>query len=147
MSDTVLIALITFASGFLGVVVGAVANYKVSALNVKAERGKLLHDEKKTAYTEAVSAYLATLDFVAAHDEDSWNEGELIGAARRFLYAQAAVALIAPKSVQQALSQATETVQKMTTTWKTPDTPEVFELLTGTMREDLLAFSAGAEKE
>lgn len=47
MSDTVLVALITFASGFLGVLVGAVANYKISKLSVQADKGKLLHDEKK----------------------------------------------------------------------------------------------------
>lgn len=147
MSDTVLVALITFASGFLGVLVGAVANYHASKLGVQADRGKLLHEEKKTAYRDVASAYLAAIDFIASHDEPSREiEDEAIEIARQFFRAQATAILIAPSPVQESLFLAARSIQEMTSTWHTPDSPEIFAALTGTMREDLLSFSHGAEK-
>lgn len=147
MSETVLVSLITFASGFLGVLVGAIANYKISKLGVQADKGKLLHDEKRTVYGEVVGAYLALVDYIASHDELNQGTGdELIEIARRFFQAQSAAVLVAPEPVQLALFQAAKAIQEMVNTGLTPGNSEVFALLTGAMREDLLSFSDGAEK-
>lgn len=147
MSDTVLVALITFASGFAGVLVGAVANYKISKLGVQAEKGKLLHDEKRDAYSEMMAAYYDAIDYFAGVDAGMCKLGEepFSDVTKRFFSAYSTAVLVAPESVQHALAVACSDFERMMKAGKCEGDSEPFNVLSAAMRKDLMAFSSGAE--
>lgn len=57
MSDTVLIALITFISGLSGALIGAISTWKLSKQTSDSETHKQLRSERLVAYSEYLSAY------------------------------------------------------------------------------------------
>lgn len=148
MSDTVLVAMVTFASGFLGVLVGAVANYKISKLGVRADKGKLLHDEKMIKYSEVVSAYHELVRIYAEIEaEIRIDMDRTVDSAVRFFNAYGSAALLASPKVIQALKDIDAELGEMAKTCKPPDDSHRFDALVDAMREDLLSFSHGEGKE
>lgn len=147
MSDTVLVALITFASGFFGVLVGAVANYKISKLGVRADKSKLLHDEKMIKYSELVSAYHELVRIYAEIANGfRIDVDRTVDSAVRFFNAYGSAALLASPKVIQALKDIDAELSEMTKTCKPPADTNRFDALVGAMREDLLSFSHGEGK-
>lgn len=57
MSDTVAVALITFASGLLGALTGAVSSYLISKNTAKNEHARLLHTERRESYSALLRTY------------------------------------------------------------------------------------------
>lgn len=57
MSETVKVALITFASGFLGALIGALSAFVSAKSAERREWNRLLHSERKDCYTALVHNY------------------------------------------------------------------------------------------
>lgn len=65
ISETVLVALITFLSGVVGACVGAITTYLVAKQSSDTELKKALHDERLSAYSELMDSYLALGGYIA----------------------------------------------------------------------------------
>lgn len=136
MSETVWIALITFLSGFLGVSVGAYANYKISSLGIKADHGKVLHDEKNTVYSEFISAYTELLGAFATMSSGLTNTNSIY----RFHNAYAATLLLSSGKVKEEMLALGSIVQEGLQENTIPKCGDEFNTLLDAMREDLLSF-------
>lgn len=149
MSETVIIALITFFAGFIGSIIGALSTYKASVLNAKAEQGRLLHNEKKSAYTDVVSAYLCVVENVADIEVGVQREENqsLIDAMSRFFSAYSTAILIAPNDIKSAMQQAGDSLSSMVNSHQVTRNSETFERLTELMRDDLYSFIHEADKK
>lgn len=149
MSETVQIALITFASAFLGVVVGAYANYMVSKLGVQADRAKLLHDEKKLAYSQVLAAYFDALSYsvVGTRQNEQLGNNSLLTIVSQFDKSYSLALLLAPSKVQIALDATSRQLAQSVEHEELPENADILETLISAMREDLLSFSFGATKK
>lgn len=65
MSETVLIALITLASGLIGSSVGALSTYCVTKLTSSTAVSERLHTERYAVYTEFMNAYINFSSYLA----------------------------------------------------------------------------------
>lgn len=143
MPETVWIALITFLSGFLGVAVGAYANYKISSLGIKAERGKVLHDEKRAVYSELIGAYTELIETLAAvAKRDRSSDLTEVDSICRFHNAYAATLLLSSDRVKDKVMDLGSVVQDGTQERKIPKCGDEFDALLDAMREDLRSFNS-----
>lgn len=149
MSETVLVALITFSAGFVGSVIGAVATYTSSSLNVKAEQGRLIYSEKKLAYADYISAYLAVAEHLADVEVGlaSIQSAKTVDVMHQFFSAYSKVKLLAPANVQEAILTTADAVSRSIEGQKFPDNSEGFDELAEAMREDLYSFSVETGKK
>ena len=149
MSEAVLIALITFLAGFSGAIVGAISTYKASTLNAKAEQGRLLHNEKKTAYTNVISAYLCVIENIADIETsvEHQESQSLIDAMHQFFAAYATAVLIAPNEIKTAMKQAGDSLGLMIKNQQLSQDGELFEQLTELMRDDLYSLIHEVDKK
>ena len=143
MSETVQIALITLVSGFIGAVIGAISTYIVSKVGANAERAKLLHDEKRLAYSELMAAH----DNIVVYFTDVFAKRKQLREApyrdifEQFHRATSAARLIAPEEVQKAIDGAIKEFQHLANGGEIPEFPDEFEVLTKAMHDDLLSFN------
>ena len=73
MSETVLVALITFASGITGAIAGGITAYKVAQYSSRENQKQSLDTEKRNTYAELWDAYNAFIAYLAANSDV--NEG------------------------------------------------------------------------
>ena len=64
-SETLLIAFITFLSGAIGAVVGAISTYLVAKRSSDTELKKFLYKERLIAYSQFMEDYLALSSYIA----------------------------------------------------------------------------------
>lgn len=83
ISETVIIALITFASGVVGAVIGGITAYKVAKFSATKNISQALYSEKQRAYAELLDSYNVFSGAIAASIIDkTW----LTDAEERSLY-------------------------------------------------------------
>lgn len=148
MPDTVWVALITFASGLVGTVVGAVVSYKTSMMGMQSDKGKLLHDEKREAYSELLAAHDDIMSYFIRVKLGRYKlgEGNLGDVTYRFSRAHSKAMLIAPASVRGVIREAAQEIYNVLDGEEYNEASDVPRKLITVMREDLMAFSAGAEE-
>ena len=71
MSETVLVALITFASGITGAITGGIIAYKVAQYSASENQKQSLDAEKRIAYAELWDTYNAFIAYLAANPNAS----------------------------------------------------------------------------
>lgn len=79
MTETIAVAILTFASGLAGAVIGGVTAYKVAKFSAIKSHEQLLHSEKQQIYSELLDAYNSFLAYVTAakiSDADLFTEEE-----------------------------------------------------------------------
>ena len=69
MSETVLVALITFASGITGAIAGGITAYKVAQYSSRQNQKQALDAEKRITYAELWDAYNAFIAYVAVNPD------------------------------------------------------------------------------
>lgn len=144
MSETVLIAVITLVSGMIGSITGALLSYKLSMLNVKSERGKTLHDEKRIAYSEIVSAYTKFVEIMVQLESEAFKPDEEVvtNTMFRIYNAQTAVLLLAPEKVSSLTKKVCRGAAESLAAGKFTDKKLPFDELLVALREDLLSFNS-----
>lgn len=142
MPETIQLALITFAAGFTGALIGAVSTYIVSKVGVKADRAKLLHDEKKLAYSQVMRAYYGIYGYLVGVTTGfkKFDKNLTADLTDEYYRAYATAILFAPSKVQKALKSAENELLQLVSS-KKPKDLAVFTTLSEAMRNDLLAFN------
>lgn len=151
LSETVLIALITFLSGVLGAIVGGISTYLVAKRSSDTELKKLLYKERLVAYSQfmddylAFSSYMATLS-VKKIEVD--NTSEVISqedlSKKRELYSRfnascSKAGLLASYSTLLALNDLLFSMGDYTITHKQPpDISQDYRRTVDAMRDDLI---------
>lgn len=106
MSETVIVALITFSAGVVGACIGAVATYQVSKLSISNERLKMLREEKKSCYSAFLTEYISFTSKAVSSDLGimtiSDQEEQL--AFAKFLAAYNQAILLSPDEVTVAIT-------------------------------------------
>lgn len=149
MSETVMVALITFLASLSGSVVGAIAHYKSASINVKAEQGRLLYNEKKLAYSEFISAYLTVIEHLADVEVglSTIQSQKTVDALHQFFGVYSKVKLLAPRNVQELIKAAGEQISRSVKECEFPKDSEIFDSLAEAMRKDLYSFSVEENKK
>lgn len=79
MTETVIVAILTFASGLTGALIGGFIAYKVAKFSSRQSYQQLLHSEKLQIYAELLETYnlfLAYLTNMVVSNETSFVEEE-----------------------------------------------------------------------
>lgn len=144
MSETVLIALITFASGLGGAVVGAFATYKAASFSEGANRAKILHDEKRAAYAAVFNAFERLEQcFVSLPNEDIQQEQkeDIANCLSSFAYAVTWAAIFAPDSVKKPMDAWYCKVLELAGKLEDPENSSLHGAVLEAVQDDLLSFS------
>lgn len=141
MSETIIVALITLASGVLGASIGAIVTYKTTKLSLKAELRTLQHEEKKNCYLsfmEAYTAFFAGLASIEAHFGPEISSAEEIALYKRFQSSCMAVNLVASDSVVAALQKLNVVMNQYGQSHVLPkNINQLYTALVSEMRKDL----------
>lgn len=141
MSETVYIALITFASSLVGAGIGAFTAYGVAKISASAERKKMINTERIRAYSNLMTAYG---NFILNMTADC-NEDSLLSERERLIYTQfqnaySTAVLVAPRSVVPALNDLFLSINKFGETRQIPDNlGRLYQIAVDKMREDVLS--------
>lgn len=94
-----------------------------------------------------MAAYFDAVDYFAGVDAGLCELGEepFPDMTKRFFSAYSMAVLVAPESVQRALTVAFADFERMMKTGKCEGSSEPFNVLSAAMREDLMAFSSEAK--
>lgn len=106
MSETISVALITFASGLFGTLVGAISAYLTARNTAKSEQAILLHTEKRECYSAFLASYHTFAARITASDS---GLAHLPGGVEQELFANFQIAyskalLLASKDTEKALT-------------------------------------------
>ena len=108
MSETIIVALITFASGVLGASIGAVVTYRTTKLSSQEELRKLQREEKRKCYLsfmEAYNSFFTCLVSIEVHFGTEISPDEEIARYKQFQYSCMAVTLVGSDSVLSVLQK------------------------------------------
>lgn len=143
MSDTVLVALITLASGVFGSIIASVFTYRTSMLGIRSEQRKMLLGEKKSAYATMLSAYALAIEVSAKLEAEELLPGgdEAIEAMLRLHNAETVIMLFAPNRVREAANAVTLDLVKGIHSCQLSSNRALFDEMLDEMRNDLLSFS------
>lgn len=150
MSETVLVALITFAAGLVGAAVGAFATYKAASFGEQANREKILHDEKRAAYSAMFNAFERLQQcFAPWPDGEMSREGkaDVKNCLNSFVYAVLWARIFAPDSVKKPLTNWVTAVNDLVIEFKAPNNSVLHSAVIRAVREDLLSFNRRAKRE
>lgn len=109
MTDTVLIALITFISGLSGALIGAISTWKASTHSSRSEIRKHLRNEKIVAYSDYLSTYfkffLVFSNTLTSFEDVDFNKADILYALGS-AYSKACI--VATPKTQEALRTLTD---------------------------------------
>lgn len=66
MTETIVVALVTFSSGLVGALIGGLTAYKVAKFSAEKSIRQTIHTEKLKAYSELIESYQAFLSAITA---------------------------------------------------------------------------------
>ena len=140
MTETLVVALVTFAAGVIGAVIGGITAYKVAKLSAAKNFSQMHHAEKQKIYSELLESYNM---FSGAIEASMINKNWLTDAEERTLYthfqsAYAKAILISSEETVLVLTNFLVDVNRFAANRVRPETlPTLFSQAVTAMRNEL----------
>ena len=141
MPETIIVAIITFATGVFGASIGAIVTCRTTKFSLQEEHTKILRDEKKKCYLSFMDTYnsfASYLAYIETHQEDEVSSDKEIDLYKQFQYSCMAVNLVASDSVVAALQEVHIAMNHYGQTHVLPrNINQLYTALVNEMRKDL----------
>lgn len=140
MTETVVVALVTLASGVIGSMIGGFTAYKVAKFSAEKNIKQTLHIEKQQAYTELVESYDRSTGAITASMIDrAWlTSSEERTLYTRFQSAYAKAILVCSAETGLQLTLLLECANRFAADRRKPkELPDLFSRAVASMRREL----------
>lgn len=142
MTETISVALITFAAGVLGSGIGAFATYKVAKLSSSNEQKAVLRTERQLSYRSVITDYNEFCAFYASSEtgfhKELYSEHDEVALYKKFQCSCFAARLVASEATHDAINKLLYAVSECAGNHKsTKILSEPFSSMEREMRKDL----------